>query len=156
LESARQFFASTPRHYQSHPGTRFPLRAMAGDPVPPADALETFRPRDRSISFYRHPLRRQDSIFALCSPSSFRRLKGHAHTTTTATSAQRDLYRTMGSIRSFLIHRRKVGSAFLDERRKTFFLALVSATRKLQISLSVSPFFLSLTKYWSSKCVMNI
>jgi hypothetical protein len=71
LEIAHRVAASTRRHYQSHPGTRFLLRATAGDPTPPIAEPKTFRPRDKPTSFGRRPSQTQDIIFALCSPSNF-------------------------------------------------------------------------------------
>jgi hypothetical protein len=74
VETVRQSFASTPRHYLSHRETRFPVRARAGDPVPPFAELRTFRRQDRSVSFGPRPSRRQDIIFAhrfTCRPNAF-------------------------------------------------------------------------------------
>jgi hypothetical protein len=71
LEIARQPFASTQPHYLSHPGTRFLLRAIAGDPALPIAEPGTFRRRDRSISFSLRPFQRHDIIFAFSSPVVF-------------------------------------------------------------------------------------
>src|SRR5271156_3639425 len=55
--------ASARRHYQSHHGTHFSARAMAGDPAPPIAEPRTFQRQDRSISFGLRPSGRQDTIF---------------------------------------------------------------------------------------------
>ena len=52
--------------------TRFPVRVTAGDPGSLSAGPGTFLRRDRSVSFGLRPSRRQDIIFALCSPRDFR------------------------------------------------------------------------------------
>ena len=70
-ETARQSFATTPLHYRSHPGTRFPVRAMVFDPGPLIAEPRTSRRQDKLVSFGLRPSQGQDIIFALSSPSSF-------------------------------------------------------------------------------------
>ncbi len=65
--------ASTRRHYQSHPGTHFPVQAMAGDPAPLIAEPRTCRRRDRLISSGLRPSERQDIIFAFSSHTQFAR-----------------------------------------------------------------------------------
>src|SRR5580700_2958592 len=65
--------ASTRRHYRSHPGTRFPVQAMAGDPAPLIAEPGKCRRRDKSKSLDPRGTRSQDIIFALCSPITFNR-----------------------------------------------------------------------------------
>jgi hypothetical protein len=73
LEIAHPGAASARQHHPVHPGTHLHALGTVCDQDPQAAEPGTSRRRDRSISSALHPSGRQDIIFALCSPSDFRK-----------------------------------------------------------------------------------